>query len=486
MSVFDKFFERYSYKFPKGYPDFTNKQDVLILENILDEIGLFEVTLSRANFKKKPSRGPFKNNKNRIDILIDKINKGEPLVFNGKEIVIDKKVIKDLEDWRDSDYKLLSINLAPGKTTSDLDKTEEFGGEINTTAITEAAQAMAVALRFLKGSDLTEEDITLENFKKVLSSEDVKVSKKAPDVNTIIQYLNNPKKVSRDWKKSIVNIGNSIASSSQINSSKKYQAHWQDDFVDDIYKAYLKVKGTGNSILSSMQSDKWNPGDIWLSTATGKEFFEEQSQVIEDIDYLNGVMDELFCRGDVIGISLKKTTKEPKVKEFNTKMCSIPKKITYKGFKSSPSAQGAQIMLQMGDEEGILNLRNFDKTRGFSGEIKGKEAAGGKVGIKAMNAILDDKGLSDYKLPSSPSDVEEKIDDKDQDIINKFGGLYAKYLGDDFKEMFNTKDLKWKTSKFYALHVIDAIESNPNIIPDVIRYAASGTPFSSAFIKVSQ
>ena len=43
MSVFDKFFERYSYKFPKGYPDFTNKQDILILENILDEIGLFEV-----------------------------------------------------------------------------------------------------------------------------------------------------------------------------------------------------------------------------------------------------------------------------------------------------------------------------------------------------------------------------------------------------------------------------------------------------------
>ena len=45
MDVFDKFFERYSYRFPKGYPDFTNKQDVLILENILDEIGLFETNI---------------------------------------------------------------------------------------------------------------------------------------------------------------------------------------------------------------------------------------------------------------------------------------------------------------------------------------------------------------------------------------------------------------------------------------------------------
>ena len=44
MSVFDKFFERYSYRFPKGYPDFTNKQDILILEDIFNEIRLFEDT----------------------------------------------------------------------------------------------------------------------------------------------------------------------------------------------------------------------------------------------------------------------------------------------------------------------------------------------------------------------------------------------------------------------------------------------------------
>ena len=35
MSVFDKFFERYSYKFPKGYPDMNNDQDVLLLESLL-------------------------------------------------------------------------------------------------------------------------------------------------------------------------------------------------------------------------------------------------------------------------------------------------------------------------------------------------------------------------------------------------------------------------------------------------------------------
>jgi len=38
MSVFDKFFERYSYKFDKGYPNMDDPKDVLIIENISTKI----------------------------------------------------------------------------------------------------------------------------------------------------------------------------------------------------------------------------------------------------------------------------------------------------------------------------------------------------------------------------------------------------------------------------------------------------------------
>jgi hypothetical protein len=38
MDVFDKFFKKYSYKFPKGYPDMKNEQDVLLLESILEQL----------------------------------------------------------------------------------------------------------------------------------------------------------------------------------------------------------------------------------------------------------------------------------------------------------------------------------------------------------------------------------------------------------------------------------------------------------------
>ena len=40
MDVLDKFFKKYSYKFPKGYPDMNNEQDKKLLESILGELGI--------------------------------------------------------------------------------------------------------------------------------------------------------------------------------------------------------------------------------------------------------------------------------------------------------------------------------------------------------------------------------------------------------------------------------------------------------------
>ena len=44
MDALDLFFKKYSYKFPKGYPDMNNKQDILLLESLLNELG-FNVDL---------------------------------------------------------------------------------------------------------------------------------------------------------------------------------------------------------------------------------------------------------------------------------------------------------------------------------------------------------------------------------------------------------------------------------------------------------
>ena len=38
MSIFDKFFTKFAYKFDKGYPDMNNDQDVLLLESLIKKI----------------------------------------------------------------------------------------------------------------------------------------------------------------------------------------------------------------------------------------------------------------------------------------------------------------------------------------------------------------------------------------------------------------------------------------------------------------
>ena len=49
MDVLDKFFKKFSYKFPKGYPDINDEQDMLMLEGILGEMG---IDLKEASAKK--------------------------------------------------------------------------------------------------------------------------------------------------------------------------------------------------------------------------------------------------------------------------------------------------------------------------------------------------------------------------------------------------------------------------------------------------
>ena len=39
-NVFDTFFKKFAYKFPKGYPDMNNEQDILLLKSLLENIGL--------------------------------------------------------------------------------------------------------------------------------------------------------------------------------------------------------------------------------------------------------------------------------------------------------------------------------------------------------------------------------------------------------------------------------------------------------------
>jgi hypothetical protein len=109
MNIFDKFLKQVSYKFPKGYPDMNNEQDILLLESLLKNIG-FDIKINEANLSGAAtgypgSLGSFKK------YVVDNV-KHDPASEN------------DIKYTADRDTTLLDINT---KAPSDpISKGEEF------------------------------------------------------------------------------------------------------------------------------------------------------------------------------------------------------------------------------------------------------------------------------------------------------------------------------------------------------------------------
>ena len=51
MDALDLFFKKYSYKFPKGYPDMNNEQDIQLLNTLLEELGVSPNTNPKKDLK---------------------------------------------------------------------------------------------------------------------------------------------------------------------------------------------------------------------------------------------------------------------------------------------------------------------------------------------------------------------------------------------------------------------------------------------------
>ena len=87
MNIFDKFFKRYAWKFPKGYPDMKNEQDILLLESLVSKILGEEIILEKALEWIDLSDASRKYY--RLTIIDDKIKSGAPFKLeSGKEEVL--------------------------------------------------------------------------------------------------------------------------------------------------------------------------------------------------------------------------------------------------------------------------------------------------------------------------------------------------------------------------------------------------------------
>lgn len=115
MDVLDLFFKKFSYKFPKGYPDMNNEQDILLLESLFENLG-FDLELTELTVSSKyQSKGVF----NPFYVLDPEVDQKVRDLLNDKDISFDNVIYKAVDDI-DGD-PILSTGQTPFELFTDED-----------------------------------------------------------------------------------------------------------------------------------------------------------------------------------------------------------------------------------------------------------------------------------------------------------------------------------------------------------------------------
>ena len=249
-----------------------------------------------------------KDNPERLATLIDKVKKGSPFTRVGGKIeekiddvyleflypeienaLLEKKGLtnKDISGagknkiFRNTKNKSELLSLADLEKTTELGSSKGSGGGAEATAITESMQCFFTSYLFNGRED-----------KFDLSKDYEKALKTFYDSVTNINYVHAYNKSSRykfkdlwnkapkdeEWLQTYMATANMIKSKSTKFNGNVY-FHRGSPFMDSIYEKKktcekhnkdLIKSGEAPSLLAesltSFSNDKWNPGDIWMST----------------------------------------------------------------------------------------------------------------------------------------------------------------------------------------------------------------------------
>lgn len=375
-----------------------------------------------------------------------------------KELGKGKKLFYDIDGNQ--------YSLSDFKKTKEFGSGNGFGGGSESTNIQESSQCVVNDIVFkIKGSHITEDDLTKENIQKAYNYSYV-----TSPIEKVEEFITTKK----DWSYTFTSTANALFN---YFSGSNMNSHRGSKLTKQIYDNFANTKKQQNIQLAA---DKWNPSDIWLTNSTIKDLNFNYT----NIDELNNNLLELFNKNKLVGVSLKKLSKDYKISiNNNGEYKNLNLKITK--LISSPNSKDSKIEFT----NGKITFRTFNYATNFAGEINGKTASHGKIGFGPLNNILKNNNtelLPDIKL------LKESI--TSPSFLNNFYTIYN-YITEnieykDFINKIKNKDLDWIISKYLAnklLYIIkmQSIDIQNKIINEIILYSMSITDKSSVFIKIS-
>lgn len=408
----------------------------------------------------------------RGERFLEKIEKQEPFeLTDGSSSTISKsspgvrllmeKNYKELGGGKKLFYKEGGefISLSQFIKTAEFGSSNGQGAGSKNTAIQESTQCVFNSmLRSLEKTYLDVEDITMENI-----SSSYQYCNTTTPWEEIYEFSQIP-----SWQQSFLTSSNILQ---EYVGEMEYENHRDSLFVDSIYNSY---KENGN-----FQLDKWNPADIWLV-----KDHVLNTRFSSSLDELNQQIENMFDKKELIGVSLKKIGKEPKIEIKNKK--KTKKQYKYLGYKTTYKSKDVKLLF----DGGQICFRTFNFGTNWAGEILGKTASHGKIGFGAINTIL-----KKFNIELQPTKEIKQFWEEHYCVgLTSFKILFEKYIKDtnidDFNIFIQEKNIDWRVSKLLGLQLVSKIENQPmdiqnKIITEIINYASSELDESSVYLKLS-
>ena len=367
---------------------------------------------------------------------------------------------------------------ADAKTKNNDTTSAGSGAGAELTARAESLQAYACATRQFLGKDL--DNIGQITAKTISDADCDRTLKQSLDLGS----------VKEGWYYTVIVTANKIFDEVPgASTGKKYKFLRGGSFVDSIYDEWRKFK-KGSGITND---NKWNPADIWMMKKTHKHRYD-----FSTLQDYNKYLYDLFANSELIGISLKKLKEDDPVK---SKIFNAGEPITAKFSKirigqEMLKSKDVYIEYKSEGKTGEIQLRNFSsrpQPSSWQGEIKGKAAAGGKIG----GGILFE-GAKSVGVPSSKLMVPNRtpIDKPTDSDFKKFAEAFKRISQSresirnliDEARSGQRSDKTWWMSKYIGVMFVDTILQSKkmnNFASFIFQYASSATKNSSIFIKYS-
>ena len=283
---------------------------------------------------------------------------------------------------------------------------------------------------------------------------------------------------------SSIAIANYMLTMQQFKKNKsKFEFHRGSDTVNKINDIFLACNRK-ESLFANI--NKWSPADIWLITDVGKQ--KINSAKIETFAALNALIIDLYKSEDAIGVSLKKLGAAPHHEVFNFEKSE--KTAEFKSYKiTDKSKDGYMLFSYKADPFMSIQFRSFTIVGSWQGEIKGKYAAGGKIGGGQVASIVS--RIAKKNLASlNAKEVAQMANTGNSKIID---GIikYSKDIGLNLDpKTVVLQHADWLYSKYLTLELFSVFkgltkQQQAAIITEIVGYSASATENSGVFIKIS-